>query len=553
MEKQSSKQNWKVWLPLLISVTLVFGILLGMRLPSSQPAIRIIQQDDLKSNTLGSGKVEELIRYIEAKYVDPVDREKLLNDAIASIMDDLDPHSNYYSASDAIGVKESLEGKFDGIGIEFMIIDDTIMVLNALEDGPSWEVGIRSGDKMIAIQDSLVAGVGITSDQIMDRLRGEKGTTVDVQVLDAETHKIVDYTVTRDRIPSSSVETAIMLDDKTGFIKLSRFTAQTYEEFMQGLENLVENHQMENLIVDLRQNPGGYLQETTQILSQLFNENDRLLVYTEGRTSPRKDFETTGRPFFNVGRMVVLIDEGSASASEILAGAVQDNDRGVLVGRRSFGKGLVQERYTLSDGSEIHLTVARYYTPSGRSIQKSYSDKSEYIQDVAERYLHGEMLDRDSIKILDSTEYFTLSGRPVYGGGGIVPDVFVPIDTLMLSETYLLLRQQIPAFVFRYLEGEGAQFTDMSEESFIHNYRISETLFQQFMSFAAAKIDRFVPNEDDIHRAGGYLKQDLLARMGHQLYGPDAFYAISNAHDPDVQTALQLIGRPEAQWRASIE
>ncbi|MBR9920189.1 MAG: S41 family peptidase [Bacteroidetes bacterium] len=553
MVQQSTNRNWKIWLPFLISLVLVIGILVGMRLPSAQPAIRVVHQDDVNANALGRGKVEELIRYIEAKYVDPVDREKLLNDAIASVMDDLDPHSNYYSAEDAIGVKESLEGKFDGIGIEFLIIDDTIMVLNAMPDGPSWEAGIKQGDKLISVGDSLVAGVGINSEQIMNLLRGEKGSEVDITVLDAETQELTDYTIARDRIPTSSVETAFMLDPNTGFIRLSRFTAQTYEEFMQNLEGMVEKDKLENLVIDLRQNPGGYLQETTQILSQLFHENDKLLVYTEGRTSPRKEFETTGRPFFDVNRIVVLIDEGSASASEILAGAIQDNDRGILVGRRSFGKGLVQERYSLSDGSEIHLTVARYYTPSGRSIQKSYSDKDEYSRDVADRYMNGEMIDEDSIKLQDSTVFYTSRGRAVYAGGGITPDVFVPIDTQLLSDTYLLLLRQIPAFVFRYMEGEKKSFEGVSEEEFIAEYRVPESVFEDFLAYAEGRIDRFESTETEIQDVSPWLRNDVKARMGRYLYGADAYFAISNQMDADVQKALELVVKPEDQWRASIE
>ncbi|MEM1218978.1 MAG: S41 family peptidase [Bacteroidota bacterium] len=527
-----------LWIPVLVSLAFVVGIVLGLRLQVASPSIELVK-GDLVPNAIGNGKVEELIRYIEAKYVDEVDRDILMDEAINEVLQQLDPHSSYLNAEQVRDVREQLEGNFDGIGVEFMILDDTIVVIAPLAGGPSEAVGVMAGDRIVMIEDSLVAGVGIESPGIMKMLRGQKGEEVQVGILRPGEKELRDFTITRDKIPVHSVDVAYMLNEKTGYIKVNRFSATTYQEFMKGVEELVENQGMEDLVVDLRQNPGGYLREATEMLSQLFQDREKLLVYTEGRTSNRQEYKSTGRPFFRVGQVVVLIDEGSASASEIMAGALQDHDRALIVGRRSFGKGLVQEQYPLSDGSAIRLTVARYYTPSGRSIQKDYNDRSEYRKEMVNRFSTGELISEDSIPQLDSVVYYTSSGRPVYGGGGIRPDVFVPLDTQYMNETYLSMRAYLPQFILRNME----QFNSLGEGQALTQFQESyQPRWEDIEAWAAYTEDKGIQVDPAELTA---LKSKLMvaykARVAKQLYGDEGYFSILNSEDPDIITALELI------------
>ena len=381
MDQNPRSKQFSIWIPLLFALVLVAGMLIGMKMESVAPAVVVEKEAEGSKHAYGQGKVEELLRYIEAKYVDEVDRDKLIDEAIQSILGQLDPHSNYINADQVKSINERLQGNYDGIGIEYIILEDTVVVFNPLEDGPSAKAGIQTGDRIISVGDTLVAGVNITHKRIRNLLRGESGEEIELEVLRHDSQGLIRLKVARDKIPLKSIETSQMLNDETGFIKITDFSSTTYEEFMKGVEDLSEKEGMKKLVIDLRQNPGGYLQEATSILSQLFPEKDKLLVYTEGRTTFRNDYESSGRAFFDIDDIVVLIDEMSASASEILAGAIQDHDRGIIIGRRSFGKGLVQEQYSLRDGSALRLTVARYYTPSGRSIQKPYDGEKDYDND----------------------------------------------------------------------------------------------------------------------------------------------------------------------------
>jgi carboxyl-terminal processing protease len=338
----------------------------------------------------------------------------------------------------------------------------------------------------------------------------------------------------------------MMLDDKTGYIKINRFSATTYDEFVQSLETLVESNQMRDIVIDLRHNPGGYLTQATKMLGQLFPEKDKLLVYTEGRTVKRTEYKTNGRTFYNIGQVVVLIDEGSASASEIVAGAIQDHDRGVIVGRRSFGKGLVQEQYPLRDGSALRLTVARYYTPSGRCIQKEYAKDDAYEADLEERYTNGELSDEDNMVIADSTRYFTTNGHVVYGGGGIIPDLFVPLDTALLNESYLTWRQYIPAFAIQY----AADHPNTSgQQPFVSGFQISPALYSDFVRYAKAQGEKSAaPTANSVQTE---LKRFLKARLARQYFGPAAFYAVWNQSDAMIIQAQRLLKakNPVAQAR----
>lgn len=533
--------KWYIWMPLLLGVAAALGILVGTKLPNNNPTV-IIESEARESmpQTLGQGKVEELLRYIEAKYVDDVDRDKLVEEAIDNIIKQLDPHSNYITAEQLQQVNEQLEGNFEGIGIEFLILDDTITVVSPLSGGPSETVGVLAGDKIVQIEDTLVVGDNITNRDVIDRLRGEKGSKVTIGVLRGDETEVRDFVITRDKIPMHSVDAGFMLDNKTGYIKINRFSATTYEEFMKQLEDLSENQNLKDLVIDVRHNPGGYLQQATNILSQLFREKSKLLVYTEGRTVSRNEYETTGRNFFEVDKVAVLIDEGSASASEILAGAIQDHDRGVIIGRRSFGKGLVQEQYNLKDGAALRLTVARYYTPSGRSIQKPYDDLDSYDRDVIDRYESGELLEEEKTAVEDSTEFYTINEkRIVYGGGGIQPDIFVPLDTIAMNDYYLDLRQHVPAFVFPYMQENGAQYGEMNLEQFKQDFRVNGAVLDDFLQFAYEKgvtedATRLLPIRNEINRF-------LKARIAKHLYGDEGFYSVWTEQDDVVREALEAI------------
>lgn len=542
-DRPSAPNKLSIWLPLLFAIVLVTGMLLGMRMQSNMPKL-VVEQEAPGPEGIGQGKIEEILRYVEAKYVEAIDKEALTQEVIDDLLSRLDPHSNYISAEELQAVNEQLKGNFDGIGVEFMVLDDTIVVVTPLAGGPSETAGILSGDRIVQIADSTIAGVGMDSDDIIKMLRGEKGTDVQIGILRGKETKLRQFTVTRDEIPMNSVDVAYMLDTNTGYIKVNRFSATTYEEFMKALEELVENQGMEDLVLDLRHNPGGYLQQATNMLSQLFKEKDQLLVYTEGDAVSRSEYTSTGRNFFDVEDIVVLIDEGSASASEIVAGAIQDHDRGVIIGRRSFGKGLVQEQYKLRDGAALRLTVARYYTPSGRSIQKPYDDPEAYEHEMYDRYETGEMEAARNMLIQDSTEYYTDNGRIVYGGGGIMPDVFVPIDTLSLDEDYLTLRQYVPQYVFRYL-GEAADPAALAEQGldrFIATFTVDDAMLQGLITYAEEHGDPLAAAElsEPVRHAARHL---LKARIAKQLFEDEGYYKLWNMEDAMVKEALKAIAR----------
>lgn len=532
----------KVWLPLAFALVLIGGMFIGMQLQSAAPPM-VVERSSVSGSDVGQGKIEELIRYIEAKYVDDVDRDELIQEAIDEVLSKLDPHSTYFTVEELREATEQLEGSFDGIGVEFMIVDDTVVVVTPLAGGPSEAVGILAGDKIVSVEDSVIAGIGLTNRDIVNFLRGDRGSEVRVGIKRGNEAKVRHFDIVRDKIPDNSVDIAYMLDEKTGYIKVNRFSATTYEEFMQGLEKLVEEKNMEDLVIDLRHNPGGYLQQATNILSQLFKDKDKLLVYTEGRSVRRNNYKSSGRSFFDVGDIVVLIDESSASASEILAGAIQDHDRGIIVGRRSFGKGLVQEEFKLRDGSALRLTVARYYTPSGRSIQKPYDDLDIYNQDMIARFESGELTEEDKMAIQDSTKYFTADGHVVYGGGGLFPDVFVPIDTNLFSDSYLVLRQYVSEFTFGYVGDNEQEFSEYTLDKFANRYNVSDALFGKFLDYAKRKgLEEPLPN---LNRVKGDLKLLIKARIARQLFGDEGFFTVINSDDDMIRKALEILKEPD--------
>lgn len=538
----SNRERITIFLPLLLALALGGGTWLGFILAHNEQEAYVVVSEDGNQYRSKTGKVEEILRFIDARYLEEEDRGRLEEAAIKAVLDDLDPHSSYISLDEIQGVNESLSGNFNGIGIEFYILEDTIYVVGVIENGPSDSVGLRRGDKILAINDSLVAGVSLFNNEVIDRLKGPAGSKVTVTVKSPDQADTRDVIITRGQIPMRSVTAAYLINSNTGLIKINRFSGTTYEEFSAAIERLKEDG-MEHLILDLRRNPGGYLQAATDLLDQLFTSK-RLLVYTEGRSYRRKDYRSMGKPNFDIGKIVILIDEGSASASEIVAGAIQDNDRGLIIGRRSFGKGLVQEQYRLSDGSALRLTVARYFTPSGRHIQKPYQGEEEnYADDLRHRFESGELYSRDSIKLLDSTQYRTLNGRVVYGGGGIVPDIFIPLDTNRTNSYFQRMSVYNREYVYKYLDGKQADLLQQypTYEAFTNNYRAPKALLDGIIQYAESKDLTAVETQLNAHRPT--LDREVRAHLADQLYGDVAYYKIIFEDDAMVRRAIEEINR----------
>ena len=541
--QQSNARQWLVWTPLLLASMLVAGITIGMQLQSRGPVFSLSPVEIPVANGFGHGKLEELLRYIDAKYVDDVNRDELIQEAIDQMLGRLDPHSTYLSVERVREESERLDGNFEGIGVEFMILDDTIRVVAPVTGGPSEEAGILAGDNIITIEDSLVAGVGMETNEIIKRLRGAKDSQVRIGILRYPEKQLRPVTIFRDEIPMESLDAAYMIDPSVAYIRINRFSATTAQEFNTRVKEMVETGGMKDIILDLRQNPGGYLRSAVDILSQFFPEKNKLLVYTEGRASQREDWKTSGRALFPIRNVVVLIDEGSASASEILAGAIQDYDRGIIVGRRSYGKGLVQEQYNMSDGSAVRLTVARYYIPSGRSIQKAYDDRVAYAHDLEDREQNGELFFQDSLPSLDTLAYYTASGRKVYGGGGIYPDVFVPLDSSYRTQSVFQLQAQIPAFVFRRLHLFQQQYKGLTLDQFRKQFNSGTEWWDDLLAYAKENKVEF--KEDEAVARKGDILNLLKARIARQLYDNKAFYIVLNERDHDVEEARKILDKPD--------
>ncbi|MFN5236241.1 MAG: S41 family peptidase [Bacteroidota bacterium] len=530
-EGNTNPTQKNIRLPLILAFTLALGMFLGQKLPHYNQHFSL-------SGAHGSGNpLDEILKYVDAKYVDSVNTELLRREAIEHLLSKLDPHSVYISPDELKAVEEDMSGGFEGIGIEFLMVDDTMHVITPISGGPAESAGILAGDKVVSINDTAIAGVKIDNGTIFRKLRGKKGTSVKVGILRGKEKLPQYFNLTRAVIPVQSVDVAYMLDDKTGYIRVNRFTERTNQEFMEGLTNLAENRGLQHLVLDLRGNPGGYLEEATDILSQVFPEG-KLLVYTQGRSENKREYKSNGRARFNIQQVAVLIDEGSASASEIVAGAIQDWDRGWVIGRRSYGKGLVQEQYPLSNGGGIRLTVARYYTPSGRCIQRDYKSDSDYEDDPERRLKNGELTDPSRIHQPDSTKYYTGQGRIVFGGGGITPDIFIPIDTVFASNSYQSVRVHIPAFVARWKE-ENAASLPADENQFVSDWKVTGDMLEALFALC----EKEGVKRADI-RSGKYnqeLETDIKARIARIKYGDTALYKVLNSEDPAVGKALEMI------------
>lgn len=502
-------------------------------------------------------KFEDVLSQIETRYVDTVNYEKLVEAAIVGMIQKLDPHSEYMSAEEFKKMNEPLSGAFEGIGVQFNIIKDTIAVISPISGGPSERLGIRSGDKIVKINDTLVAGIGIVNNDVIKKLRGPKGTKVNVGIYRRGVKELIDYTIERDKIPIFSMDASYMIAPETGYLKLNRFSQTTMDEFHEAMNELKAAN-VKNLILDLRDNSGGYL-NTAIDLADEFLPAKKLSVYTEGLRSPRQDFEATPKGVFEKGKMVVLIDAGSASASEILAGAIQDHDRGLVVGRRSYGKGLVQRPFRLRDGSTLKLTTARYYTPSGRCIQRPYDDGEEaYRQENKRRYEHGEFFHPDSITFDEKQKFYTANKRVVYGGGGVMPDIFVPIDTTE-SSAFLndLWRKGIfNLFTNEYVDANRNELKVKypNYDEFERKFLIDDAFLNQFIGFADAEFakdkkegkdekpddaDKLAKYRDGIKTSNRIIRNRLKATIARSLWGVEEYFRVTNAIDPDVQKALE--------------
>jgi carboxyl-terminal processing protease len=539
----SNREKITIFLPLVLALVLALGTWLGYEMAASQAQSYAVVSEGGRPYSGKSSKVEEILRFVDARYLEDEDQNALQEAAIRGVLDNLDPHSSYISLEDIQGVNESLSGNFNGIGIEFYLIEDTIYVAGVIAGGPSDSAGLQRGDKIIAVNDSIIAGKTISSADVVGLLKGPADSEVTVTVKRAGGKRTDDVTIRRGQIPMRSVLAAYMVTENTGLIKINRFSGTTSEEFVAALDELVNNQGMEHLILDLRRNPGGYLNAATEMLSELF-DSPKLLVYTEGRSYRRKEYNATGRARFDISKVVVLINEGSASASEIMAGAVQDNDRGLIIGRRSFGKGLVQEQYNLSDGSALRLTVARYFTPSGRYIQKPYEDTDlSYNDDLRQRFESGELYSRDSIRMTDSTVYRTTNGRIVYGGGGIVPDIFIPLDTIRRSRYFQDMSALGKAYAYKFLDDKRERLQQQypTYQEFQKKYRVTDAFLEEIVRYAESRdIER---NEPLMQRHKKVLKLEIKAILADQIYGDVAYYQTVFTDDAMVQRAIKEIDR----------
>lgn len=504
------------------------------------PVVQALAQK--KDPNTGIRKYDALLQMINYAYVDTVSEGKLVEKAIIETLKELDPHSVYISKKDVKRANEPLEGNFDGIGIQFEILKDTISVVHAIPGGPSEKLGIMSGDKIVKINDSVVTGKKITNQFVLDRLRGKRGTKVNVSIFRKGKKELIDYTITRDKIPINSVDAAYMIKPGIGYINLNKFAQTSMQEFYEAMSKL-KPQGLKSLILDLRNNTGGYMNTAIE-LSDEFLGPDKLIVYTQGTHSPREDIYSTARGLFEQGKLVIMINENSASSSEIVSGAVQDWDRALIVGRRSFGKGLVQRPFMLPDSSQVRLTTARYYNPSGKCIQKSYKEGTDkYADDFSERVKHGELVNPDSIKFPDSLKYYTAGKRVVYGGGGIMPDVFIAWDSTPFSDYYMDLRRKnvINSYVATLVDKTRpelkAKYSDF--ETFKNKYALDEAYMNDFCTYAEK--EGVKKDEKGYKLAEELIKSQIKSLIAQKLWDMNEMYTIINMYDHEVLKAVEVI------------
>ena len=524
-------RNIKIYIPVLLAIALVTGILIGNKLHRNS--------GNNVAYTSNVNKFDAIVNLIQNAYVDSISTDSLIEKTIPQLLKNLDPHTTYIPAKEMVGVEEEMRGNFGGIGVQFSIQNDTVMVVDVISGGPSSKLGIMPGDRIVTVNDTSLVVKGLKNEKVLSKLRGEKGTKVEVGIKRKGFKDLISFTITRGDIPIYSVDVNYMIDPTTGYIKVSRFGEQTYEEFMEGMKSL-DQQGMKNVIVDLRGNPGGYLNAVIKMVNEFLDKGE-LIVYTEGNSQARKTFQADSRGIYRDKGITVLIDDFSASASEIFAGAIQDNDRGWIVGRRSFGKGLVQEQIPFNDGSAVRLTVARYYTPSGRCIQKPYDKgNDEYYKDIMERAIHGEFQKADSIKYSDTVKYKTLSGRVVHGGGGVMPDYFVPADTLGYSDYYSKVTQKglVYQFALDYADSNRKELSSFKTSAEFETYFGRVNVLNLFVAFAEKKGVK--TNITDLKTSSKIIDNQVKAYIARNIIGEKGFYPLIQNID---KTLLEAIAK----------
>ena len=521
--------------PIILAFVLAGGIFIGKSLSTNDGTTSFVFKSD-------PNKLDFILDVIEKEYVDTVKKFDLIERTIPMMLEHLDPHTVYIPAKDLQQVSEPLEGNFEGIGVQFNILNDTVLVINTISGGPAEKVGVLAGDKIVTINDSLFAGTSISNDQVIKKLKGKGGTKVIIGVARIGFPELLSFEITRDKIPLYSVDVSYMINTTTGYIKISTFARTTYDEFVQAL-NKLKGLGMKELILDLRSNGGGYLDAAIKI-SDEFLKDQELIVYTEGKERPRADYSATADGLFEEGKLVVLIDSWSASASEIVAGAIQDNDRGTIIGRRSFGKGLVQETTYFRDGSAMRLTIARYYTPTGRSIQKPYTNGvKDYEHELITRYEHGEFEQIDSSLFAEDNKYTTKGGKTVYGGGGIMPDVFVPIDTAGNTPFYreVSRKAMIYNYALNYTNQNRESLSKLTDYKEIINYLESKNIFSGFLQ--KIRKDGLNPKISDISESEILIKTYLYAYVCRNVIDNEGYYPVLKKVDNVLLEAINELNK----------
>lgn len=521
----------KKYVPLLLGIAIAFGIFIGGKLNFSDSPDRLFSSNSKKD------KLNRLIDYIDYDYIDDVNTDSIVDITVNGILESLDPHSVYIPKKDMQRVTENMKGDFVGIGVSFYTYKDTIAVIRPLEGGPSDKVGIKGGDRIIMANGDSLFGSVLKNEEVIDRLKGPINSKVDLKIYRKGEPKLLDFKVKRSNIPIKSVNASYMLMKDLGYIKINRFAETTYKEFEKGIRKL-KSLGATKIVLDLRDNPGGFLGIAEKIADE-FLEDGKLILFTKNKSETIEKSIATDKGDFEKGDVYVLVNENSASASEIVAGALQDNDRGTIVGRRTYGKGLVQREMELGDGSAIRLTVSRYYTPTGRSIQKPYNHGiQDYYDDYYKRLESGELVDSAKIQVADSLKFTTPKGKIVYGGGGIIPDVFVPINASKQNETLTFLQRRgfIGYFVFEMLDKDRSAYKDITKQDFIDNFEIGEDKIFAFQDYLNARLDSkitFVAYHDEV-------KQYLKAALGDQLYGDGTFEEVFNKGDMMIDEVVKL-------------